>query len=138
MESKLGKIVLYDDRRNPFVVISESDTFLRGLEIVQKDEECVSRDTFTHFKLSSDDFTKIKYRGKKLDNPIVDCCAHKIVRNIELREIGMLNETGYCRLLRRYTYHQAAMGANDPSYLAVRTDVHNQLVKMMNKGIYGI
>lgn len=133
MESKLGKIVLYNNKSNPVIVISESDTVLRGLEIVQKDEDCVSSDKFTHFKLSSDDFEKIKYRGQKLNDPIVDCCKHNVIRNLDIRTIANISEDTYYKLLKNYVCHYASSGAADPCYLSVRDDVHNQLIKLMNK-----
>lgn len=133
MESKLGKIVLCDNKSNPVVIISESGKFLRGLEIVQKDEDCASKDTFAHLILSSEEFDKLKYRGKRLDNPIVDFCKHRVVRNLEVREIANIKEDTYYKILRKYVYHYASMGATDLDYLLVRNDVHNQLIKMMNK-----
>jgi len=133
MDGYLGKIILYDDRRNPLVVISETDKVLKGLEIVKKDNDCMVKDMRSHFKLSSEELTKFKYKGKKISNPIVDLCGHRSVKNIQIREIGVLNEDSYFRLLKEYAYYHAYIGTKNYCFLSNRYDVHNQLVKRMNK-----
>ena len=42
-------------------------------------------------------------------------------------------DKGYFNLLKNYVGNQASMGGKDSSYLLIRNDVHNQLVKMMQK-----
>lgn len=133
MESKLSKIVLCDNKNNPIVVISENGKFLRGLEIVQKEEQCASSDKFSHLKLSSEELEKIKYRGKKLDNPIIDFSKHRVVRNLEVREIANIKEDTYYKILRKYVNYHTYMGATDLDYLLLRNDVHDQLIKKLNK-----
>lgn len=133
MDGYLGKIILYDDRRNPLVVISETDKVLKGLEIVKKDNDCMVKDMRSHFKLSNEELTKFKYKGKKISNPIVDLCGHRSVKNIQIREIGILSEDSYFRLLKEYAYYHAYTGTKNYCFLSNRYDVHNQLVKRMNK-----
>ena len=132
MESKLGKIVL--EKEEPIVIISEDCDHLRGLKIVKSKDECrYSYDRFSYLKISSEEIVKFKYRGKKLDNPIVDYHSCISISNLEIREIGALTEEGYCKLLRNYNNHHACLGGTDRDYLSVRNDVHDQLIKMLIK-----
>lgn len=126
--SNLGKIVLVGKEKNPHIIISE-ERLLRGLGLIK------SYDEKTCFKLVQGDIKKIDYRGKKLD----DCSAYLgkcyNIHNLQIKEIGLLNEKTYYRLLRSFVSYQASQGADDWSYLLVRTEVHNQLIKAMDRGI---
>ena len=133
MEGKLGKIVLCDKNSNPVVIISESDKFLRGLEIVQREEDCAFPDVFTHFILPNNDVVKIKYKGQKLSTPIVDLGKHKLIKNLNIREIAYIKDDKYYKLLKNYVCYYTSLGANHPCYLSVRNDVHEQLIKTLKK-----
>ena len=133
MGSKLGKIVLCDNKSNPVVIISENDKVLKGLEIVQKHHDCVSSNANASFKLSNNDFVKIKYKGRRLNSSIIDFGNNRIIKNLDVREIAYIKEDTYYKLLRKYVSYYAFMGATAPCYLSVRDDVHNQLIKLMNK-----
>lgn len=134
MDSKLGKIVLEKENGNPVVIISERTTHLKGLKIVKFENECrYSNDKCSYLKISSEELVKIKYHGKKLDNPIVDYHGCVYISNLKIREIGVLTEDGYCKLLRGYNNHHACLGGVDRDYLSVRDDVHDQLIKMLIK-----
>lgn len=122
--SKLGKIVLENNSGIPKVIIAEGGRFPSGIELVQ---ECSN--TYS-IKIPNSDIEKINYRGKKLDN----CKANLnnvMIYNLKLREIGALTEDGYCRLLRQYINYQASLGGTGSSYKMIRTEVQEQLIKMI-------
>ena len=134
MESKLGKIVINGKNGNPVIIISVSSESLRGLRLVKSGDECSRDDKYSHYEIPYEDIIKIKYRGKKLDEDnIVDCGNCTFIYNLNVREIGTLTEEGYYKLLRRYNNYQAYDGANDETYLMVRSDVQNQLMKKLQK-----
>jgi hypothetical protein len=125
--SKVGKIVLDNNYSNPYLVISDSDKSAKGLKLVTMDKENMT------VKLSREDARRLNYRGRKLDGRSVDLTKVMTIYNLNIREIGVLSEKAYCKLLRQFVSYHASRGATDSSYLQVRDDVHNQLIKMMNK-----
>lgn len=127
--SNLGKIVLVGKEKNPRIIIAEN-RFLHGLELIKSYDENIC------FKLVQDDITKINYRGRKLDDCSVYLGKCYNSYNLQIREIGMLKEKTYYRLLRKFVNYQSSQGADDASYLLVRNEVHNQLIKAMDRGIH--
>ena len=129
MESKLGKVVLENNRNYPMLVIAEKGHYLKGLKLVRDASLCNSDEKFSQVTLTEEEITKIAYRGKKLNNVIVDCHHCSSITNLNFREIGKLTEDAYYKVLRRYISYQAYLGATNPSYLGVRTEVQEQLIK---------
>lgn len=127
--SNLGKIVLVGKEKNPRIIIAEN-RLLHGLELIKSYDENIC------FKLVQDDITKINYRGRKLDDCSVYLGKCYNNYNLTIREIGMLKEKTYYRLLRKFVNYQSSQGADDSSYLLVRNEVHNQLIKAMDRGIH--
>jgi len=125
--SKLGRIVLDSNYKNPRLIIAEENDNLRAIELV-KDSNSDKRS----FKISKDAITKLSYRGKKLDDCSANLTSSISVSNLKLREIGVLSEECYFTVLQKFVNHHVYMGANDPTYLSVREEVHNQLIKRMN------
>lgn len=133
MENMLGKIVLVKDNENPVVIISQTSEELKGLKIVKSTNECSFNGGCGCFEIPSKYLEKLKYRGKKLDNPIVDHHRLCSISNLEIRQIGVLTEEGYCKLLMSYNNHYSSLGGDDLIYSTVKDDVQNQLLKLLIK-----
>lgn len=133
--SKLGKIFM--DNTSPHacvhVIIAEEGAYLRGLKLV-KSSPC---NNSSFYKIENEEITKLK-ENDKLDDCGVVLDGSSCIRNLQIKEIGALTDEAYCRLLNNFVTYQTCMGARDPSYLVVRDEVHDQLIKMMEKGIYGV
>ncbi len=135
--SYLGKIIIEKNNDNPIVVISNENKHLWGLELIKASSSI--EQPFSKLELPITDFINIENYGKrKVNNHVVDCSSAHTIFNLNIREIGELSANGYCKVLRRYTSYQALMGASSSSYLLVRDEVNKQLIKMMEKGIYGL
>lgn len=130
--SRLGKIILEENKKNPRVIISEEGKFLGAIELVNATEGS------SYLKIPQKDILKLNYFGKKLNDCSASLSRSVNIYNLNIREIGVLSELGYCKLLRQFSSYQASFGGNDSSYLLVRNEVHKQLVKMMDRGIYGV
>lgn len=128
--SSLGRIILEPYCKAPRIIIAEQGKYLRGLELINyfREDTC--------FKLSKDDITKVNYKGKRLDNCSVSLERSFGISHLNIREIGLLNEDSYYKLLRCFVNYQAGQGARNSSYLLVREEVHQQLIKKMN--IHGV
>lgn len=136
--SKLGKVVTNSTYTKFYVVVYDVNDCLRGLELVQG----VNNDD-RYLKISKDDFKKLNYRGRKLDDCSVSLkeshyIHHPRFSNFKIRELATLKENSYCKLLKNYVNAQGSAFADASSYNVVRTEVHKQLIKMMTKGIYGV
>lgn len=128
--SSLGRIILQPECKAPRIIIAEQGKYLRGLEVVDyfREDTC--------FKLSTDDITKVNYRGKRLDNCSISLEKSFGINRLNIREIGLLSEDSYYKLLKCFVNYQTVKGANSSSYLLVREEVHQQLIKRMN--IHGV
>lgn len=125
--SKLGKIVLDGNYANPFVIIAESKTYPRALELVATD------DRYSSMKLTEEEVTRINYRGKKLEGRSIDLKKVHCIYNLNLREIGVLSEDAFCKLLRQFNNYQVAQGGNSYSFLDVKTEVQSEILKRFIK-----
>lgn len=125
--SKLGKIILNGNYPNPFVIIAESKTYPRALELVVADDERTS------LKLKEDEVTRINYRGKKLEGRSVDLRMVHRIYNLNIREIGVLSECEFCKLLRFFNNYQVSQGADSYSFRDVREEVQMELIKRLTK-----
>ena len=127
--SKLGKILIDYNYANPRIIIAEKKDCLFAVELSKNP---VSNSTKT-FKILDGDIIKLNYSGEKLD----DCSAMldhvRLVKNLQLREIGYLTDKCYCNLLRKFVWEQSAMGANKADYLCVRDEVQDQLIKLLTR-----
>ena len=121
--SKLGKIVLDGNCSNPFVIIAEEKNYPRALELVVTDDE------YRSMKLTEDEITKIGYRGKKLNGRSVDLKSVHCIYNLKTREIGVLSEDAFCKLLRQFNNYQVAQGANYRGFLDVKQEIQNEIIK---------
>lgn len=128
--SSLGRIILEPKCKTPRIIIAEQGRCLRGLELTDlfREDTC--------FKLTTEDITKVNYKGKKLDNCSVSLEKGFGIYHLDVREIGLLNEDSYYKLLRCFINYQTGQGADDASYLLIREEVHQQLIKKMN--IHGV
>ena len=125
--SKLGKIVLDDNYSNPFVIIAEEKTYPRALELVVTDDE------YRSTKLTEEEIVKINYRGKKLNGRSVDLKRVHCIYNLNIREIGVLQEEAFCRVLRHFNNYQVAQGADSYGFRDVKEEVQTQLIKRLSK-----
>jgi hypothetical protein len=125
--SKLGKIVLDGNYRNPFVIITEGNPYPRALELVVTDDERGS------LKLKDDEITRINYRGKKLAGRSVDLRRVHGISNLDIREIGVLQEETFCKVLRFFNNYQVCKGADSYGFKEVRNEVQVYLLKKTSK-----
>lgn len=138
METKLGKIVLEKNKPNPIVIIAKEGR-LRGLKLIKDHSLCSYDDITSHYVLSNDDIIKSSdYKGKKLENNIVDCGIARTIYNLEIREIGFLTDDAYYKLIKEYNNYQVSLGGRNSSYLMVRDEVHKQLIKNISKNTMGV
>jgi len=125
--SKLGTIVLDGNYRNPFVIITEGKPYPRALELVVTDDERRS------LKLKDDEITKIKYKGKKLEGRSVDLRRVHSISNLNLREIGVLSEDAFCKVLRFFNNYQVCQGADSYGFKEVRSEVQTYILQKTSK-----
>lgn len=126
--SKVRKIVLSNHIKDPIVIISENPYNYKGI-LLSKEK---ARGTYCTVD-SSDIVKEDNYHGKKLENHNAFIDDYVTIYNLKVREIGSLTESGYFKLLKNYVSNQASMGGTSSSYLLIREDIHNQLIKMMKK-----
>ena len=126
--SKLGKIVLSNHIKDPIVIINENPYNYKGI-ILSKEKTKGTYDIVDGNDIVKDD----NYHGKKLENRSAFLDNYVTISKLRIREIGTFTDKGYFNLLKNYVGNQASMGGKDSSYLLIRNDVHNQLVKMMQK-----
>lgn len=126
--SKIGKIVLSNHIKDPIVIINENPHNYKGI-ILSKEKTKGTYDIVDSSDIVKDD----NYHGKKLENRNAFIDDYVTVYNLNVREIGALTESGYFKLLKNYVSNQASMGGTSSSYLLIREDIHNQLIKMMKK-----
>lgn len=127
--SKLGKILMDYNYGNPRIIIAEKKDCLFAVELAKNPIDNSTK----VFKLVDDDIIKLNYNGKKLDDCSVILNHVRVVKNLQLREVGYLTDKCYCKLLRKFVWEQSALGTNKEDYLCVRDEVHDQLIKMINK-----
>lgn len=126
--SRIGKIVLANNIKDPLVIISENPYNYKGITLTKE-----VQDGF-YYSVKDEDITKFdSYHGKKLENRSAFLDNYVTISKLRIREIGAFTDKGYFNLLKNYVGNQASMGGKDSSYLLIRNDVHNQLVKMMQK-----
>ena len=137
--SMLGKIVLEGKEKNPRLIISEKGEYLKGLVLRKRTSECGDVDPYSYCKIALKDIEQFQdYHGKKIDQyRVADCCVCQAIYNLDIREIGVLKEETYCRVLRSYYEYQISFSKTPSSYELVKTEVDDQLVKFIQRGIYG-
>ena len=135
--SLLGNVVVNSTYTNFYVVVSEQNNNLKGIELVQGNND------INHLRISKKELLNLDYRGRKLDNCSADLTkVHSIkyprLSNFEIRSLAVLSDNNYCKLLRNFVNVQNSIFGDSNVYNIVRDDVHSQLVKMIKKGIYGV
>jgi len=124
--SKIGKVVLVPNYSNPYVIIANGAKFPKALALVRTTDNLKRT-----LKLSEGDIEKIDYQGRKLENRSVELNQITSIYNLKIREIGVLTEDACFKLLRNFVTEQASQGATSSSYLEVRDEVHDYLIKRM-------
>ncbi len=136
----VNTIVIENNKDNPRLIIADERHFLKGIELVKKDNSYNDKLIGVNDKLELPSSYFIKndsYNGKKLDNRLFAFGKTFNISEVNIRLIASLSLEGYCKVLRKYISYQAFMGDEDKDYFLVRNTVTNQLIKMMDKGIYG-
>ena len=130
--SRVGKIILDTNYPNPRVIISDEGHLPKTLELVKN-----TKDLYPNriMKLNEQDIIRLNYRGKKIIDRSVDLTKVSAVHNLKIREIGVLTEAAYCKLLKTFMAYHVYEGANSISYLSVREDVQKQLIKLLDMNL---
>lgn len=127
----LGSIVLEKNSSNPLLVIATCGVALRTLRLVPDVDKINSKD-YNTVRLHDEDIIMEKNDGGlQLSNYVFDYENVVTVNSLDTERIASLTEKAYLKTLRSYTSYQASIGAKNPTYLAVRSEVHNQLIEMM-------
>ncbi len=131
--SKISKIVLVNNIKEPIVIISESPYVYKGFKLT-KDVSVGD-----YYPIPNDEIISFdSYHGKKLEVCNAYLNNYITISNLHVREIGEFTEKGYFNLLKKYVASQVSVGGKEDSYLSVRTEVHDQLIKMMKKNFSGV
>jgi len=125
--SRVGKIILVNNYANPHVIIVDKPNCVRALEFTN------NVDSRRAFELKEDEIKKIKYRGKKLEGRTVDLASISGVYSLNLREIGVLSEPGYFKLLKELNCFHACYGKSFLGYASIREDVQDQILELGKK-----